>query len=309
MPKCDACGRNVDMPYECGQCGGIHCTDHRLPENHNCPGLADWGDPDGVFDSGFEAGVNNPGRTGEATVRERMGLHTGAGGIVSYFRGNVSYLFLAIMFVVFILEFVVLLTLGRNAFDALFVLTSENWYYVWTWITSVFSHSPGNLAHIAGNGIILFFFGPLLEQRIGSKRFTGLFLISGATAGLSQVAFGFLIGDPINGVLGASGAIMAVLGVITVLNPDLKVYLYFILPIPIWLLTGGYAALSVFGMLAEGSALKNIAHTAHLVGLVIGLAYGQRVKGEVRGPPGELTFGRGGRGPGGPGRGGPGGRL
>lgn len=310
MPDCDVCGRHVDLPYNCQHCGGTHCSEHRLPENHDCPGLASWGDPDGVFDSGFDASVGDSGTSGDAPVSERLGLSTGPGGPLGYFRGNVSYLFLAIMVVVFILEFVVLVFVGEDAFTALFVLTSAHPEYVWTWVTSVFAHSPAGFAHIVGNGIILFFFGPVLEQRIGSNRFAGLFLLSGMAAGLAQVGFGFAIGDPISGVLGASGAIMAVLGVLTVLNPDLKVYLYFILPIPIWLLTGGYAALSVFGMLAQGSALTNIAHAAHLVGLLIGLAYGQHLKGEVRGPPGELQFGRGGPGRGGPGGpGGPGGRL
>lgn len=308
MANCDVCGRHVDMPYNCRHCGATHCTEHRLPENHSCPGLANWSDPDGVFDSGFDASVNDTGRSGDSSFGDRLGGYTGAGSILRYVRGNVSYLFLAIMATVFVLEFVVAAQFGWNSavFNALFVLTSDHPEYVWTWITSIFSH--GSPAHIAGNAIILFFFGPLLEQRIGSRRFAALFLISGIVAGLSQIAIGFLVGPPVNGVLGASGAILAVLGVITVLNPDLKVYLYFILPIPIWLLTGGYAVLSVIGVVAQGAvAGGNIAHAAHLSGLIIGLAYGQRVKGEVRRPPGELQFGRGGRGPGGPGRGGPGG--
>jgi membrane associated rhomboid family serine protease len=142
----------------------------------------------------------------------------------------------------------------------------------------------------------------VVEQRIGSRRFTALFLITGMAAGLAQIAFGFLIGNPVSGVLGASGAIMAILGVLTVLNPGLKVYLYFVLPVPIYVLTFGYAALSVLGVVAQGSVLGNVAHFAHLIGLVLGLAYGQRVKGEVRSPS-DLQFGRGGGGMGGPGRG------
>ena len=56
------------------------------------------------------------------------------------------------------------------------------------------------------------------------------------------------------------------------------------------------------GLLAAGqNVLGNVAHGAHLIGLVLGLAYGQRVKGEVRGPS-DLQFGRGGGGMG-PGRG------
>jgi hypothetical protein len=301
MAKCDVCGKGVDLPYNCRRCGGTYCSEHRLPENHSCTGLNEWNDPDGVFDSGFDDSVDNRGGQSSG-LADRLPLNTGPGGFLGYFRGNVSYLLLAIMVIVYVLEFVVLFTLGGSAFRDIFVLTSQNPLYVWTWVTSVFSHSPATFWHIFGNGIVLFFFGPVVEQRIGSRRFTALFLITGMAAGLAQIAFGLLIGNPVSGVLGASGAIMAILGVLTVLNPGLKVYLYFVLPVPIYVLTFGYAALSVLGVVAQGSVLGNVAHFAHLIGLVLGLAYGQRVKGEVRSPS-DLQFGRGGGGMGGPGRG------
>lgn len=285
------------MPYQCRHCGGTHCAEHRLPENHGCPGLENWGDPGGVFDSGFDASVN--GRTEDRSLIERIGLDTGPGSVVGYFRGNVSYLFLAIMLIVFVAEIVVIAIFqDATLFRALFVLSSDNPLYLWTWVTSVFAHAPFTFWHIFGNGIVLFFFGPVLERRIGSRRFAALFLVSGAVAGLAQVGLGMVLGNPTS-VLGASGAIMAVLGVITVLNPDLKVYLYFLVPVPIWVLTFGYALLSVIGVFSAFSVLGgNVAHFAHLSGLVIGLAYGQRVKDELR-VPGEIQFGRGGRRPGG----------
>ncbi|PSQ01150.1 rhomboid family intramembrane serine protease [Halobacteriales archaeon QS_4_70_19] len=301
MATCAVCGKHVDMPYRCNRCGQNYCSEHRLPENHSCAGLNDWDDPDGVFDSGFDDSVRNRGRSGGGLSDRASGLF-GTGGPLSYVRGNVSYLFLAIMFVVFVLEFLVLATLGRDAFRDVFVLTSAHPEYVWTWVTSVFSHSPKTFFHIIGNGIVLYFFGPVVERRIGSRRFAALFLATGMIAGLSQITFGLLIGDPVSGVLGASGAIMAILGILTVLNPNLKVYLYFILPVPIWVLTLGYAGLSVFGALSTTNALSNVAHVAHLSGLVLGLAYGQHVKGKVRGPSDELQLGGGmrrggGRGP------------
>lgn len=301
MAKCDVCGKTVDLPYSCRRCGGTFCSEHRLPENHSCGGLDDWNDPSGVFDSGFDDSVNQRGGSSGGVLD---GL-TDPGGPLGYFRGNVSYLFLAIIVVVFVLEHVVLFTLGEAAFQTLFVLRANHLAYVWTWVTSVFSHQPLTLFHLFGNGIVLFFFGPVVEQRIGSNRFAALFLVSGVVAGLGQILFSFAIGDPLTvGVLGASGAVLAILAVLTVLNPDLKVYLYFVLPIPIWVLTLGYAALSVFGVLAPGqNVMGNVAHAAHLVGLLIGLAYGQRVKSEVR-QPGRIQFGRGGGGGGGgPGRG------
>ncbi len=35
--KCQACEREIDIPFRCPYCGGGFCSDHRLPENHACP--------------------------------------------------------------------------------------------------------------------------------------------------------------------------------------------------------------------------------------------------------------------------------
>lgn len=36
MSKCEYCGAEVELPFECNFCGGYFCLEHRLPENHNC---------------------------------------------------------------------------------------------------------------------------------------------------------------------------------------------------------------------------------------------------------------------------------
>ena len=100
MSNCDQCGREENMPYQCRYCGGTYCADHRLPESHACPALDDWDDPDGVwddgggvFDSGFDASVDNPGgRSGN--LLGRLGIDTGPGSFLGYFRGNMTYTFL-----------------------------------------------------------------------------------------------------------------------------------------------------------------------------------------------------------------------
>lgn len=35
--KCQACDKDVDLPFRCPYCGGAFCGDHRIPENHACP--------------------------------------------------------------------------------------------------------------------------------------------------------------------------------------------------------------------------------------------------------------------------------
>lgn len=39
--KCAVCGERVAVPIRCKYCGNIHCIDHHLPKDHNCPGLRD----------------------------------------------------------------------------------------------------------------------------------------------------------------------------------------------------------------------------------------------------------------------------
>ncbi|MFB6106146.1 MAG: rhomboid family intramembrane serine protease [Halobacteriaceae archaeon] len=300
MARCDRCGSEVPMPYQCRLCGGTFCSEHRLPENHGCPGLDDWNDPGGVFDSGFDDSVGD-GESGALTDRLSLDVNTGPGGPLAYFR-NVTYTFLLAMWLVFVAELVIVYVLGDvRLFQTLFVLRSSHVAYVWTWVTSVFSHSPVDFFHIVFNSIVLYFFGPVVEKRIGSRKFAALFLVAGMAAGLAQVVVGILLGAPVSGVLGASGAIAAVLGVLTVLNPNLRIYLYFIIPMPLWVATGLFALYSVLASTVGGIGFGSVAQVAHLAGLGIGLLYGLHLKQRGERGPQRLEFGGG--GPGGPGRG------
>jgi hypothetical protein len=284
------------MPYQCRLCGGTFCSEHRLPENHDCPGLDQWDDPGGVFDSGFDASVN--GRSGQSTNRsvlQRLGIGTGPGGLGGYVRRNMTYVFLVIIWLVFPLELLVAFGLqDPQLFSALFTLDTAHVEYVWTWVTSIFAHSPTNFMHIFFNSIVLYFFGPVVERKIGSKAFAALFLGAGVVAGLAQVLATMAVGGAAS-VLGASGAIAALLGVLTVLNPNLRIYLYFILPMPLWVATGLFAAYSVLVSTAGGIGAGGVAQLAHLAGLGIGLAYGLYLKRTGTRAPQQLRIGGGGR--------------
>ena len=285
------------MPYQCRLCGGTFCSEHRLPENHDCPGLDQWDDPGGVFDSGFDASVN--GRSGQSTSRsvlQRLGIGTGPGGLGGYVRRNMTYVFLAIIWLVFPLELLVAFGLqDPQLFSALFTLDTNHVEYVWTWVTSIFAHSPTNFMHIFFNSIVLYFFGPVVERKIGSKAFATLFVGAGVIAGLAQVLATMAVGATAS-VLGASGAIAALLGVLTVLNPNLRIYLYFILPMPLWVATALFAAYSVFVSSLGGIGAGGVAQLAHLAGLGIGLAYGLYLKRTGTRAPQQLRIGGSGGG-------------
>ncbi|KKF39471.1 AN1-type zinc finger protein [Halorubrum saccharovorum] len=331
MATCDVCGEYENLPYQCKRCGKTFCAEHRLPENHDCPGLAEWDDPGGVFDSGFDESVEAGGAGGAGgsgsgasagvtgRIKRRIDRETSTGGLVSYFRGNATYTILLAIWVTFLAQWVALFVGGQSLHNTLFVLQSDAIGNVWTWVTSVFSHSPRLLYHIIGNSIVILFFGPLVERAVGSKRFVGFFLLSGILAGLGHILFAIATGAPPTGVLGASGAGFAILGVLTVWRPNMQVLLFFVIPMKIKYLTWGIALISAILVIQSvqaggaGSA-GNIAHLAHLIGFAIGLAFGKRNENLARsagGPGGMRMGGAGGpggpRGPGGPG--GPGGRF
>ena len=296
MSECDVCGQQENMPYQCGHCGGTYCGEHRLPESHDCPGLDNWNDPKGVFDSGFDDSVDG----GDSSGSGGFSIDTGPGSVFGYFRGNMTYVFLATMAITFVLQHIVLLTAPR-LHQVLFVIHPERLPLVWTWVTSIFSHAPFSFSHILLNGVVIFFFGRLAERQMGSKKFTLFFIGSGVLSGLGQAGLQLLQGGPVQGALGASGAALAILGFVTVINPDLTVYVYFLLPVPVWVITGLYTIISIAGIVAPGTGMLsgNIGHAAHLGGLIIGLWYGKRIKDQSH-IPNQVQFGgRRGGGPGG----------
>jgi len=217
-------------------------------------------------------------------------------GRLNVLNNNMTFVFLGLMWVTFVSQFLVMAIFGSDIAEQIFVLHSDRIDYVWTWFTSIFAH--GDFWHIAINSIVLFFFGPLTERRIGTKRFTILFLGGGIIAGLSQVGLTAVMAGSPGGVVGASGAVAAILGLITILNPKMRVYLWFILPLPLWIITGAFIGYSAWMSLTGGIGAGGVAQLAHLMGAVVGLIYGIKVKREGVAIPDQFTL-NGSGGPGG----------
>jgi membrane associated rhomboid family serine protease len=306
--RCEECGTDVDMPFDCKFCEGRYCSRHRIPEKHDCRGLVTH--KERLREEGRL--MHQPGKASEPTTPTTSsagGLGGAASGYVDaamrFLEGRAALVFLGIMVGVFFLEQIVS-SYSVSLFETLFVLDPGFYRKPWTLVTSVFAH--GGTGHLLANGIVLFFFGPTLERLIGTRRFTGLFLGAGVAAGLAQVVvFSYLLplagfAGSQAGVVGASGAIMGVLGTLTLLAPNITVLLFFVVPAPLWLVTIGYALYDLGGIFVGGG---NVAHLAHLAGLGIGLWFGWKLKGQ--GLARQLRqggFGGGGLGGGGSGGGG-----
>lgn len=133
----------------------------------------------------------------------------------------------------------------------------------WGLITYMFLH--GNFMHILFNMIGLFFFGPRLEARIGSRDFIGLYLLAGLTGALLSVT------TPYVSIVGASGAVFGVLYGFAHYWPDERIYIWGVLPVPSRMLVIGLAAMSIYFGFTGGAA--GIAHFAHLGGFAGGWIY------------------------------------
>lgn len=143
----------------------------------------------------------------------------------------------------------------------------------WTLVTSMFAH--GGLEHLIFNMFALFMFGSVLENKLGSNKFLFLYLVAGI---LGSIGF-MLLNDPRQAVLGASGAIFGIFGALVLLAPNMRVYIYLI-PVPMWVAGILYAGIELFAL----GSVDNIAHSAHLLGLVAGLAIASR-EGKDAWPP------------------------
>jgi len=144
----------------------------------------------------------------------------------------------------------------------------------WTIITSMFVH--GGFTHLFVNMLTLYFFGIPLERMIGKKRFLILYFLSGIFGNI--LYFLLYFGKNIVGV-GASGAIFGVLGSFAILRPSDYVIMFpIIVPIPLSIALILWIVLNIFGMLFQ---IGNIGYVAHLGGLLVGIAFGKKLKREI----------------------------
>ena len=150
--------------------------------------------------------------------------------------------------------------------------------YLWTFITSMFMH--GGFFHLFVNMLSLLFIGSLVEKILGRKRYFLFYLITGLFAGLFFVLSSLFFPAENTFAVGASGALFGLIGLLVLLTPNLPVFVMFI-PIPIKM---KYAAPGILILLWFISIAGNvpIGNTAHLGGLLAGLAYGIYLKNKYK---------------------------
>lgn len=136
-----------------------------------------------------------------------------------------------------------------------------------TVFTSMFLH--GSIMHIVGNMWFLFVFGDNIEDRLGRTRFVIFYLLGGVAAAMAQGLLNWGSDTP---MIGASGAISAVLGAYIMLYPRAVVFSligWFPVPVPAFLYLGYWALIQ---FISNFAGVEGVAFWAHIGGFIFGLA-------------------------------------
>lgn len=192
-------------------------------------------------------------------------------------------------------KFLLILNVVIFALDALtsqrlltenFALRANWWmnFEIGQLFTYMFIH--GSLSHLMVNMLGLFFIGPTVERTIGAFRFFILYYVSGILGGLgwSLIADPFPVADAFGNTfmhypicVGASGAVMGILGAFGALYPNAKLLLWFVIPCRAWMLVLGLAIWELHETISE-PLIGGIANAAHLIGGVAGFSYAISLK-------------------------------
>jgi membrane associated rhomboid family serine protease len=141
--------------------------------------------------------------------------------------------------------------------------------YLWQLVTYAFMHNGP--WHLLFNCFAIYVFGRAVEQAIGRKAFVGLYFASGIVGGLVQTLFGLVLGRFFAAsVVGASAAAFGLAAAYAMLFPDRVLLLFFIIPMRAKYLLALSGALALYGILF---ATDNIAHAAHLGGILTGILF------------------------------------
>jgi len=165
---------------------------------------------------------------------------------------------------------------------------TQPWLW-WQYLTCGFAHSPRNFQHILFNMLGLFLLGRDVESLYGRREFLRVYLAMVVFAAVVWNIANKLSGPPLDwaatyGVslaaqrwqevmaYGASGAIAGVVILYALNFPRRTLLLFFVIPIPAWLLGVLLVGMDMYGAMGrEGSS--NVAYAMHLAGAAFAVIY------------------------------------
>jgi membrane associated rhomboid family serine protease len=142
-----------------------------------------------------------------------------------------------------------------------------------TVITSMFLHA--DILHLAGNLLFLWIFGKTIEDATGHARFILFYFLGGIIAILTHILLNPTSQNP---MIGASGAISAVLGAYLRLFPHSRIVIFYLRGIypdlarvpAEWVLVFWFVLQLLYGIFTEAGQ-KTMAWEVHLSGFIMGL--------------------------------------
>lgn len=166
---------------------------------------------------------------------------------------------------------------AMDVLRGLFILSPPLDENPWTIVTSVYAHN--GIGHLVSNAIGLVIFGWPVARATSALRFHTFFVLTGSLAGISQILISEALaslpaigGEPTAGVLGASGAVFALLGYFLASN-RLTDGIGSIISLPRWV---EYLVILIVAVgLTVATAQPGVALIAHFTGLVLGLICGR----------------------------------
>ena len=189
---------------------------------------------------------------------------------------SATVILLAVNVVAFLLQLIVFPPAVQGGYLAL-SLEGLRHGYIWQLLTFQFLH--GGWLHLFVNCWALYVFGREVEWVLGKTRFLALYFSSGVMGGLFQALVALLWPRYFGGaVVGASAGVLGVVAAFAMLYPNrsLTLLLFFIIPVNmqakflLWL-SLGWAAVGI--AFPDSPLSGNIAHAAHLGGMLTGLAF------------------------------------
>jgi len=299
MAECDICGEKV-MGFSCSYCGGTYCSDHRLPENHECDNLEEEVEKQKEQNLQWFEEKNLK----EETADKKRPLQsrrkpTIVEDIFRSLSNNYVLLIIGITVLSFYLQ-------NISGYEQLFILNADIFgnitgepgliHQPWTLITVMLLH--GGIFHLFVNMLTFYFFGTPVEKIIGSKKTVIFYLLSGIFASIvyviSRNIMWLIHGSTLPGggevfmpAVGASGAVIAFVGMVAMLYPRSDVLLFFVIPMKIKTAVYGFGIFETFNLLTTlaGYPLPIVgmfASSAHLAGLAVGIWYGKKLQDKYK---------------------------
>ncbi|WP_044172179.1 rhomboid family intramembrane serine protease [Flectobacillus major] len=144
----------------------------------------------------------------------------------------------------------------------------------WTLLTYAFLHDINPIVHIFPNMLMLYWFGNIIQEFLGSKRLINLYILGAVFGGLLTIlAFNLIpyYHDSVNSVtiIGASGSVLAIVFAAATLVPDYSFYLFLIGPVRIKYIAFFLLLISLAGSIGANAG----GGIVHLGGALLGYIY------------------------------------